>query len=127
MAHRLRACCGSFLSCVLDPIDNPSADDVNVPVVSSMIKTITVGLGILALTTTLVLVTVCAQYGGKELSWPVAGGVSALVWVICALIAVGLFLSHPYYAERVLRGWKTSRTHVNVLLDPADAEISLDE
>lgn len=116
-------------SCVCEPIDDPSVDDANVPIRSVLLKNIVLGLVLIAIATSTVLITVCATTDARDLRWPVALGASLIIWLVVLLVSVGLFLSHPYYAEWLLKlfQWKRIPVATNPLLEPEDQEISFDE
>lgn len=116
-------------SCLCEPVEDPSVDDVNVPIRSALLKNIVLGLVLLALVTTMVLILVCATKEGRDLTWPVALGCSVMVWMIVVVVCGGLLLSHPYYAACLLKLFQWNRVAVptNPLLEPEDTEISFDE
>jgi uncharacterized membrane protein len=114
-----------FLSCLCDPIDDPSADDANVAVPSNKIKVIVLGLCLAALAISITVITVCATTGKKDMPWWIALVCVGLAWFVVAVLAGTLFTSHPYYKAKMM-GWFRCKGHEelpNPLLD--EEEISL--
>jgi len=117
------------LACLCDPIDDPAADDSNVPVRSPNIKLIVLGLCAAALGISVSLILVCATTGTKDMSWRVALTCIGLCWACVVMAALGLYAQHPWYRSKMV-GWfswcRKKKTEEELETD-ADLIILLDE
>jgi len=114
------------LACLCDPIADPSADDANVPVRSSTLKLIILGLCAGATGVSVALIIVCATAGTRDMSWWVALIVIGLSWTCVVLAAAGLYAQHPYYRSKI-KGWfpcgRTREEDPDPFLEAGDVQL----
>jgi len=108
-----------------EPLPDPEQDK-DVPVQSRVIKEWAMVLLVLVVAFSVVVLLVCLNTGRTDLRWHTTLLVLGILWVVMGGLALGLFVSHPVYKERLRQVFVCKeKPPVNVLLEPEDLEISL--